>query len=198
MSVVWGTVKDLNGFIDVKSTPDKGTKFSLFFPGTKNGSLHKAKKIPIDRYSGNDKILVVDDIEEQREIASAMLRKLGYTVATVSSGEESISYLSKNHVNLIILDMIMDPGMDGLLTFEEINRRFPNQKVIIASGYSESDRIKTAQLLGAGDYIKKPYTLESIGMAVRKELEKKKTPSVILDFNPKAENRKGEARSPCL
>ena len=172
MSVVWGTVKDLNGFIDLKSIPDKGTKFCIFFPGTKKESLHKGKKIPINRYSGNEKILVVDDIEEQREIASAMLRKLGYTVATVSSGEESIRYLSKNHVNLIILDMIMDPGMDGLQTFEEINRRFQNQKVIIASGYSESDRVKTAQLLGAGDYIKKPYTLESIGMAVRKELEK--------------------------
>jgi YesN/AraC family two-component response regulator len=71
--------------------------------------------------------------------------------------------------------MIMDPGMDGLQTFEEINRRYPDQKVIIASGYSESDRVKTAQLLGAGDYIKKPYTLESIGIAVRKELDKKKS-----------------------
>lgn len=172
MSVVWGTVKDLNGFIDLKSIPGTGTEFSLFFPGTKNGLLHKAKRIPIEKYSGNDKILVVDDMEEQREIASAMLRKLGYTVATVSSGEESISYLSKNYVNLIILDMIMDPGMDGLQTFEEINKRFPDQKVIIASGYSESERVKTAQLLGAGDYIKKPYTLEGIGMAVRKELDK--------------------------
>jgi len=172
MSVVWGTVKDLNGFIDLKSIPGTGTEFSLFFPGAKNGSLHKVKRIPIEKYSGNDKILVVDDMEEQREIASAMLRKLGYTVATVSSGEESISYLSKNHVNLIILDMIMEPGMDGLQTYEEINRRFPDQKVIIASGYSESERVKTAQLLGAGDYIKKPYSLESIGMAVRKELDK--------------------------
>jgi two-component system cell cycle sensor histidine kinase/response regulator CckA len=172
MSVVWGTVKDLNGFIDLKSIPGTGTEFSLFFPGAKNGSLHKAKRIPIERYSGNDKILVVDDMEEQREIASAMLKKLGYTVATVPSGEEALRYLSKNMVKLIILDMIMDPGMDGLQTFEEINRRYPDQKVIIASGYSESERVKTAQLLGAGDYIKKPYTLESIGIAVRKELDK--------------------------
>ena len=68
--------------------------------------------------------------------------------------------------------MIMDSGMDGLDTYKEILKLHPGQKAIIASGYSETDRVKEAQRLGAGQYIKKPYTLEKIGLAVKKELGK--------------------------
>ena len=66
--------------------------------------------------------------------------------------------------------MIMDPGIDGLETYKRIIKLHPNQKVIIASGFSETDRVKEAQRLGAGKYIKKPYTLEKIGIAVKNEL----------------------------
>ena len=172
MTVVWGTVKDLNGFIDVRSSPGTGTTFSLYFPGTRAALKKKDKEISIDNYSGHEKILVVDDVEEQREIASALLKKLGYTVETVASGEESLEYLSRNAADIIILDMVMDPGMDGLETYERIISRFPGQKAIIASGYSETERVKAAQQLGAGDYVKKPYSLKSIGVAVRDELDR--------------------------
>ena len=120
----------------------------------------------------NEKILVVDDVEEQRVIASAMLEKIGYSVAAVSSGEESIKYLAQNHADILILDMVMDPGMDGFETYKEIVKRHPNQKAIIASGYSETDRVREAQRLGAGKYIRKPYTLENLGMSIRIELDK--------------------------
>ncbi|MFZ1985192.1 MAG: response regulator, partial [Desulfatitalea sp.] len=66
----------------------------------------------------------------------------------------------------------MSPGMDGLETCKEIVRNNPHQKVILASGYSETDRVKEALRIGAGTYIKKPYTLGKIGLAVRTELEK--------------------------
>ena len=115
-------------------------------------------------------ILVVDDVEEQREIASEMLNKLGYSVSTVASGEEAIAYLKSNGADLLILDMIMDPGIDGLDTYKQIIQVHPDQKAIIASGYSETDRVKEAQRLGAGTYVKKPYTIEKIGFAVHAEL----------------------------
>jgi DNA-binding NarL/FixJ family response regulator len=66
--------------------------------------------------------------------------------------------------------MIMDPGIDGLETYKRIIELHPNQKAIIASGFSETERVKEAQRLGAGKYIKKPYTLEKIGIAVKEEL----------------------------
>jgi len=115
---------------------------------------------------------VVDDVEEQREIASSILKKMGYSVTSVSSGEEAIEYMKKNQANLMILDMIMDPGIDGLATYKKILELHPGQKAIIVSGFSETKRVKEAQKLGAGSYIKKPYILEKIGLAVRAELDK--------------------------
>ncbi|MGB6010204.1 MAG: response regulator, partial [Desulfobacterales bacterium] len=117
-------------------------------------------------------ILVVDDVETQREIATQMLTKLGYSVVSVSSGEEAVDYM-KNHVaDLVVLDMIMEPGMDGLDTYKKILEIHPNQKAIITSGYSETQRVKEAQRLGATSYVKKPYLLEKIGKVVRTELDK--------------------------
>ncbi|MEA3361200.1 MAG: response regulator, partial [Thermodesulfobacteriota bacterium] len=94
----------------------------------------------------------------------------GYSVASVSSGEEAVEYMKDNSADLLVLDMIMDPGIDGLETYKRIIKLHPNQKAIIASGFSETDRLKEAQRLGAGKYIKKPYTLEKIGIAVKEEL----------------------------
>jgi DNA-binding NarL/FixJ family response regulator len=68
--------------------------------------------------------------------------------------------------------MIMDPGIDGLDTYREILHVNPMQRAIIASGFSETERVKEAQRLGAGKYIKKPYTIEKMGTAVREELRK--------------------------
>jgi len=70
-----------------------------------------------------------------------------------------------------VLDMLMPPGIDGLETYERIISRHPGQKAIIASGFSETNRVKKAQGLGAGAYVKKPYTLEKIGLAVKAELK---------------------------
>jgi len=99
-----------------------------------------------------------------------MLSKLNYEVESVSSGEEAIEYLKNKSADLLILDMIMDPGIDGCETYKQILQINSNQKAIIASGYAETDRVKEAQELGAGPYIKKPYTLEHIGSAIKKEI----------------------------
>lgn len=172
MAVVWGTVKDLHGFIDVRSEPGTGTTFSLYIPITRQKLSQKEDAIPIEKYMGDEKILVVDDVEEQREIASAMLKKLGYSVSVASSGEESLRFLSENKTDILILDMVMDPGMDGLETYNKVITLNPKQKAIIASGYSETARVKEAQRLGVGKYIKKPYTFEKLGLTVRAELDK--------------------------
>ena len=174
MAVVWGTVKDHKGYIDVQSNVGKGTTITLYFPATRKEFARDKSQLAIEDYMGKEKsILIVDDIKEQRVIASIILEQLGYLVTSVSSGEEAIEYLKSRSVDLIILDMIMDPGIDGLDTYRRILEMHPGQKAIIASGFSETERVKEAQKLGAGEYIKKPYTLEQIGLAVKKELEKK-------------------------
>jgi two-component system cell cycle sensor histidine kinase/response regulator CckA len=171
MAVVWGTVKDHRGYIDIKSEEGKGSAITLYFPVTRKELVKDADLASIEEIRGHgESILVVDDIKEQRQIASRMLEKLGYSVATAESGEKAVDYLQSHSADLMILDMIMDPGIDGLETFKQIAAINPGQKTIIASGYSESERVREAQRMGAGAYIKKPYLLEKLGRAVKTEL----------------------------
>jgi CheY-like chemotaxis protein len=131
------------------------------------------RSLSLDSYQGKgEKILVVDDVLEQREIASMILTKLGYQVAAVSSGEEAVEYLKDHKVDLLILDMIMDPGMDGLDTYKKIIKINPDQKAIITSGFSENERVRKAESLGGCRYIKKPYTIENLGIAIKESLSR--------------------------
>lgn len=171
MAVVWGTVKDHEGYIDIQSTRGKGTTFTLYFPVTREEVANDNNDLSVESLLGKkESILVVDDVEEQREIASKILIKLGYSASAVSSGEAAVDYLKDNTVDLLVLDMIMDPGIDGLETYKRILGMHPGQKAVITSGFSETDQVKETQKLGAGTYIKKPYTLEKLGKAVRAEL----------------------------
>ena len=116
--------------------------------------------------------MVVDDVPSQREIATSMLNKIGYHADSVASGEEAIDYLKGKTIDLLLLDMIMDPGINGLETFERIRKTNPEQKAVIASGFSDPNQVKEAQRIGARAYLKKPYSLENIGLAVRAELSR--------------------------
>ena len=172
LAVVWNVVQDHKGYIDVKSN-ENGTTFELYFPITREEISAKDLSIPIKDYQGNgETILVVDDVASQREIACEVLNTLGYKAKDVSSGEDAVEYLKENTVDLILLDMIMDPGINGRETYEQIIKIHPNQKAIIVSGFAETDAVREAQKLGAGQYLKKPITLEQIGLAVREELDK--------------------------
>ncbi|MDD5167338.1 MAG: PAS domain-containing protein [Syntrophales bacterium] len=173
LAVVWGTVKDHNGYINVQSEEGKGSIFILYFPVTREDIAVETVAISISEYMGSgESILVVDDVKEQRDLAADMLRKLHYNVTIASSGEEAVSYLKGHQVDLMVLDMIMDPGMDGLDTYRSVLEIRRKQKAIIVSGFSESERVSAAQALGAGAYVRKPYVMEKLGLAVRKELNK--------------------------
>ncbi len=172
MSVVWGVIKDHDGHIDVKSIERKGTTFTIYFPVTREKKVRRESPLSLEEYRGRgESILVVDDIAEQRKITKDMLTKLGYSVTAISSGKKAIEYIKNNSADLLVLDMIMEPGLDGLETYKGILKLNPKQKAIIASGFSESDDVKMAQKLGAGVYLKKPYLLEKIGLAVKNELQ---------------------------
>ncbi len=173
LAVIWGTVKDHLGYINVESEEGKGTIFTLYFPVTREEISREQVSISAAEYMGNgESILVVDDVKEQRELAGTMLKKLNYSVVSVAGGEEAVEYLKQNAVDLVVLDMIMDPGMDGLDTYAKILEIHSHQRAIIVSGFSETARVNRAQALGAGTYVKKPYLLEKLGLAIRKELDR--------------------------
>lgn len=173
MAMVWGAVRDHDGYIDVQSAPEKGTTISIYLPASRIPAVRIPEELPLDGFKGKGEIvLVVDDLEQQRELASDILTQLGYAVETAVSGENAIELLKTHPVDLVILDMIMHPGMDGLDTYKEIIKIHPAQKVIIATGFSTSDRIKTAQSLGAGTCLNKPYLIKDFARTVREELDR--------------------------
>jgi PAS domain S-box-containing protein len=168
LSIVYGIVKDHNGYIDVKSEVDKGSDFVVYLPVVKAES--KAEEKTVIDIRGSEKILVVDDMEEQRELAATILSSMGYNVKTASGGREAVEYLKTDRVDLVILDMIMEEDFDGLDTYREIIKIRPGQKAIIASGFSETERVKEAEKLGVGKYIRKPYNMQILGKVIREVL----------------------------
>lgn len=175
MTIVWNTIGDHNGYINANSMEGKGTTFELYFPVSPGAALQGKEVIGVEEYLGHgERILVVDDVQEQREIVTVLLNELGYAVDSVASGEEAIEYMKThiNNVDLVILDMIMEPGIDGFDTYKKILKIQPGTKAIIASGFSETDRVRKTMKIGAGTYIQKPYTIENIGIALKRELEK--------------------------
>ena len=173
MSVVWGAVKDHDGFIDIITEEGSGTTFVLYYPASRS-EMEAPSPVYIEDYLGKgESILIIDDAPEQRDLAKRMMERLGYDVTTAASGESAVALIKKRSFDGLILDMIMPPGIDGLVTYREILKIVPDQKAVIASGFAKTERVLEAQKLGAGSYIKKPYTLEKIGLAVRSELDRK-------------------------
>lgn len=172
LAVVWNTIKDHNAaFIQVASD-DNGSTFTLYFPPCREKLVEQNSNYDIEKLKGFGSVLVVDDEEQQCDIASKMLTLLGYNVATVTSGEEAVEYCKKVPVDLLLLDMLMDPRINGLETYQQIISFSPFQEAVIASGFSEDGSILDALKLGVGSFIKKPYGLEQLGVAVKKALNR--------------------------
>jgi len=81
--------------------------------------------------------------------------------------------LKDNAVDLLLLDMIMDPGINGRETYERAIAYHPNQRAMIVSGFAVTHGVTATQKLGAGKYVKKPYTMEKIGLSIKEELSRK-------------------------
>ncbi|MBU1344572.1 MAG: response regulator [Proteobacteria bacterium] len=175
MAVVLGTIKDHHAFIDVKSTIKKGTAITLFFPATLEiPETDSPGEAPALRSVNNEKILVIDDMPEQCEIATKILTRLGYDAFSCVSGETAVSLVKENTYDLMIIDMVMAPGIDGLETYKRILSICPEQKALFATGFLVTQKIKAAQNLGAGPCLLKPYSLEQMGYLIKKELTRKK------------------------
>ena len=166
LAIVWNSVQEHNGRVFVRSS-EKGTSFQVYLPVTTRPTVQKTTSKKRANLTGNGEyILVVDDELQLQDIANQILTNMGYRVDTVSSGESAIEFLEDNHVDLLVIDMLMEPGINGLKTYEEILKVHPEQKAIVASGYSESSDVKATLQLGANGFIKKPYSIHQLGLAV--------------------------------
>ncbi len=170
LAVVYGIVKDHKGYYDVLSELGEGAEFILYFPVSHQATIAAAPAVGTD-LEGTGTILVVDDVLEQREIAEQILVSLGYEVGTAASGRAALAYVAEHPVvDLVILDMILEKGFDGLDTYRDILKLNPNQKAIIVSGFAATDRVLKMQELGAGAFLKKPYTRQQLADAVKQQM----------------------------
>jgi len=167
---VYGVVKDHHGYYDVISELGQGTEFLLLFPVC--DSLVQTSKTTAKAVGGTEHILVVDDSLEQRELAREIISSLGYHVETAEHGHAALAYLKEHIADLVVLDMIMEPKFDGLDTYREILAHRPDQKAIVVSGFSATERVQEMQRLGAGTYVRKPYTVDILARALREQLDR--------------------------
>ncbi len=176
LSVVQGIVEDHRGAIDVETVAGRGTTFSVYLPAVTSSRPASDPARP-DRDSenalpgGSERILLVDDDTDHREVAKEMLSTLGYRVDLAASGEEALERLQQNGVDLLLLDMIMPGGIDGTETYRRALEITPGLPAVIVSGYAASRLVEEARRLGAGTYLRKPVTLERLARTVRQVLD---------------------------
>jgi PAS domain S-box-containing protein len=176
LSVVYGVVKGHDGFVDLSSQVDHGTEFRLYFARCRQNQLPPEEEV--EAVGGTEGVLLVDDEEIPREMASRMLRQLGYEVTTAENGHEAIEILRQKTVvvgepsfALVILDMVMEDGFDGLDTYRAIAEFCPAQPCLLISGFSDGDRVREAQRLGAGGFLQKPFSVNQLARKVRVEID---------------------------
>lgn len=170
LSVVHGIMEDHKGYITVNTELGRGATFSLYFP-TARDVVFKEPEQPPRSYNGNETILVVDDDPMQRRVIEQILKRLGYRVTTLTSGEEAVAHVRQHPHQLLIVDMVMD-GIDGVEAYRQILEFQPQQKAIILSGYAMTQRVQEALELGAGTFLPKPVIFHQLASAVRQELDK--------------------------
>lgn len=177
MAVAYAIIKGHKGMIDVQSRPGKGTEISVYFP-VYTGPDQVADHSETIDVQGVETVLIVDDDADLRKTIMGYLRSIGYKVIGAGNGADAVELVKKAvagqgpAIDLVILDMIMPDGFDGLDTYTAMLKFNPRQKAIMASGFSITNRIKNAIQLGAGECLLKPYECEELAKAVRRELDK--------------------------
>jgi len=174
LAMVYGSVRQMNGFIHVYSEPLKGTTFSVFIPSATQQMLVEEK--PAQRsLTGTETILLAEDEDMIREAMAEVLRRNGYKVLTAENGEKALELIRENikAIDLAFLDTIM-PKKSGREVFEETVKLAPNIRFLFTSGYSlESPEEQFIQEKGL-DFIGKPYSPTQLLTAIREVLDRRR------------------------
>lgn len=176
MAAVQGIVKGHCGAILIQSEPEVGTVFNLYFPASLSGlaSISGSDQETEEDKSGipRGKILLVDDEEIIRKVGTGMLEKLGFQVLTAQDGQEALSVYrgSKDEIACVILDLTM-PVMDGEEAYNEFLKIDPEVRVIVASGYSETEISSIFSGKGLVRFIQKPFKVDALKRIIHRALE---------------------------
>jgi len=172
LAMVYGTIKQHNGFITVHSELGKGTTFKIALPLVTAQKLHSEKYGTATIARGNETLLLIEDDAAVRAVTKALLENLGYGVMEASNGERGIELYGKNRdkVQLVITDIIM-PKLSGRDVHNELKKINPDVKILFMSGYT-SDIIQQKGIENERvNFIAKPIRVEELSKKLREALD---------------------------
>ena len=172
LSMAFRTLKKHNGHIDVCSEVGQGTVFKIYLPVLEDFSaINQNQHAEIEVQQGDNHILIIDDEHILRETARDMLQICGYKVSLAPGGREGLEALdtASRSVDLVILDMAM-PEMSGKETFVKIKEKFPELKILLASGNSLDQRVADVMAMGVDGFIAKPFQMSPLAEKVKEIL----------------------------
>ncbi len=184
LSMVYGIVKQHNGYISVESEPGEGTTFTIYLPRTRPGRVEAFQTAPVPLPGGTETILLVEDEADVRAYVKLVLQKYGYRVIETRDGEDALEQFArhKDSVDLCILDVIM-PKMNGKEVYLRLKALKPDVSVFFMSGYAD-DILKQKGFEGDEfNIIAKPIRLTRFLTRIREALDRSVAPA-----------REGEAR----
>jgi signal transduction histidine kinase len=172
LASVFGTVKSHNGYFELASNINQGTRAEIYLPLTENVE-EKAREVPQEIPKGHGRILLVDDEEMVRTVATEMIDLLGYSVVISSDGQNALEYY-KSHwrdIDLVVLDIVMPRlgGYDCFMAMKEIN---PGIKAFVFSGYVVNNEVKKMLAHGAAGFVQKPFDIKSFSKAIQGALNR--------------------------
>ncbi len=174
LAVVYGIVKQHNGFIHVYSEPGKGTTFRIYFPAVDALSDPIISAAHTVTLGGNETIMLAEDDESVRHLTEQTLASYGYRVLIARDGEEAVEIFRRHgeEIAMVVLDVVM-PKKGGKQAYDEMKKSLPGLKVLFLSGYS-ANAIHDDFVLHPGvPFLQKPFDLPSLARKVREVLDRK-------------------------
>jgi len=174
LSAVLGIVRGHRGALKVHSEPGVGTTFKVLFPAVEQDWMVVARPDAVKpagrQHAGT--ILLVDDEESVRTTACRMLERSGFQVLTAADGRKALEIYRarRSEIALVLLDLTM-PDLDGEETFHALRQIDPNVRVILSSGYTESEIIPRFAGQGLTGFLQKPYTTAALMECLRGPLD---------------------------
>jgi two-component system, cell cycle sensor histidine kinase and response regulator CckA len=178
LSMVYGIVKQSNGYIDVSSEVGIGTSFEIYLPKVDAAIDTATTTVTSGSLRGSETVLLVEDDPSLRVLAVHMLESFGYDVVEANSGTEALEICRQREgdIHLLLTDVVM-PGMSGRVLAEQLLPQRPQLKVVYMSGYTGQTVGAHGVLAEGSHFLPKPFTREALGRKIREVLDRKMTAS---------------------
>lgn len=173
LSMVYGFATQSRGHMRIESAPGRGATIELYFPRASVELCNEAGQREEALDGGQERILLVDDEPQVRAIAAIQLKRLGYDVIQAEDGHEALDLLdSEGPLDLLVTDIGLPGGMNGLDLAGAVRSRYPELPVLYVSGYSDGSSSESAERDPTAVFLAKPYDRTALAAAVRKALAK--------------------------